>query len=77
MFMNLRGTFARLQTSGVLLLNPITRLNNLKTYSLRAFSIIAPILWNDLPIDIRSTDDVNKFKSKLKTFVFKRVYELS
>ena len=30
-----------------------------------------------MPIDIRSIDDVNKFKSKLKTFLFKRVYELS
>ena len=40
---------------------------------LRAFSVIAPIPWNDLPIDIRSHDDVNKFKSKLKTFLFKRV----
>ena len=44
---------------------------------LRAFSVIAPIPWNDLPIDIRSHDDLNKFKSKLKTFLFKRVYELS
>ena len=50
---------------------------NLKTYGLRTFSVIAPILWNDLPIDIRSINDVNKFKSKLKTFLFKRVYELS
>ena len=50
---------------------------SLKTYGLRAFSVIAPILWNDLPIDIRSIDDVNKFKSKLKTFLFKHVYELS
>ena len=50
---------------------------NLKTYGFRAFSVIAPILWNDLPIDIRSIDDVDKFKCKLKTFLFKRVYELS
>ena len=71
MFMNLRGTLAQLQTSGVLLLNP------LRTYGLRPFSVIAPILWNDLPIDIRSIDDVNKFKSGLKTFLFKRDYELS
>ena len=42
---------------------------NLKTYGFRAFSVIAPLLWNDLPIDIRSIDDVNKFKSKLKTFL--------
>ncbi|CAH3131904.1 unnamed protein product [Porites lobata] len=33
---------------------------NLKTYGLRAFSVIAPILWNDLPIDIRSINDVNR-----------------
>ena len=50
---------------------------NLKTYGFRAFSVIAPILWNDLPIDIRSIHDVNKFNSKLKTFLFKRVYKLS
>ena len=34
-------------------------------------------LCKPLPVDIRSIDDVNKFKSKLKTFLFKRVYELS
>ena len=32
--------------------------------------VVAPILWNDLPIDIRSINDVNKFKCKLKTFLF-------
>jgi len=47
---------------------------NLKTYGIRAFSVIAPIY---LPIDIRAIDDVNKFKCKLKTFLFKWVYELS
>ena len=30
-----------------------------------------------MSVDIRSIDDVDKFKSKLKTFLFKRVYELS
>ena len=50
---------------------------NLKTYDLRAFSVSAPILWDDLPIDIRSIDYVNKFKFKLKTFLVKRVYKLS
>ena len=50
---------------------------NLQTYGLRAFSVIALILWNNLPIGIRSIDDVNKFKSKLKTFLFMRVCELS
>ena len=50
---------------------------NLKPYGLRPFSVIAPILGNELPRDIRSTDHVNKFQSKLKPFLFKRVYELS
>ena len=47
------------------------------TYGLRAFSVIATILWNDLPIDIRSIEDVNIFKSKLKNYTFKRDHELS
>ena len=33
---------------------------DLKAYSPRAFSVIVPILWNDVPIDIRSIDNVNK-----------------
>ena len=35
---------------------------NLKTYGFRAFLVIAPaILWKDLPVDMRSIDDVNTF----------------
>ena len=50
---------------------------NLKTLdSCRAFSVIAPQLWNDLPMAIRSIDDINIFKSKLKTFRFKQAYAL-
>ena len=49
---------------------------NLKTYGLRAFSVIAPRLWNDLPMAIRSIDNINIFKSKLKTFLFKQAYAL-
>ena len=48
----------------------------IKPYNL-TFSVLTPILWNDLPIYIRSIDDVNEFKSKLKTFLFRRVDELS
>ena len=50
---------------------------NLKTYGLRAFSVIAPQLWNELPMAIRSIDNINIFKSKLPTFLFKQAYELS
>ena len=69
LFMNLRGGFAHLHTNGVSLLNPIASRHT----GLRAFSAIAHFLWNDVSIDIRSIDDVNKFKSKLRTILFKRV----
>ena len=36
----------------------------------RAFSRIAPILWNALPVDIRTANSVSQFKSKLKTHYF-------
>ena len=49
----------------------------LKTYGLRAFSVAAPRLWNELPIHIRSIDNINIFKSKLKTYLFKQAYALS
>ena len=67
--MNLRGGFAHLHTNGFSLLNPIASRHT----GLRAFSAIAHFLWNDVSIDIRSIDDVNKFKSKLRTILFKRV----
>ena len=47
---------------------------NHKTYSKRAFSYIAPVLWNSLPEDRRSCKSLTTFKSKLKTFLFKRFF---
>ena len=49
---------------------------NMKTYGQRAFSVAAPRLWNKLPFEIRACSDVNLFKSKVKTFLFKRVYDI-
>ena len=49
---------------------------NMKTYGQRAFSVAAPRLWNKLPFEIRACSDVNLFKSKLKTFLFKTVYDI-
>jgi hypothetical protein len=43
----------------------------LKTYGGRAFSITAPKLWNSLPVDIKSCETVNCFKSKLKHYLYK------
>ena len=49
---------------------------NMTTYGQRAFSVAAPELWNKLPFEIRACYDVNLFKSKLKTFLFKKVYDI-
>ena len=50
---------------------------NIKTYGQRAFSIGASRLWNKLPFEtVRACSDVNHFKSKLKTFLFKKVYDI-
>ena len=39
-------------------------------YGRRAFSYIAPRLWNKLPIEMRNARSLETFKSKIKTFLF-------
>ena len=39
-------------------------------YGRRAFSYIAPRLWNKLPIEMRNARSFETFKSKIKTFLF-------
>ena len=46
---------------------PRTRL---KTYGDRAFSVVGPKMWNDLPVDIRTSNSLDGFKKKLKTHLF-------
>ena len=43
----------------------------------RAFSAIAPNMWNDLDVCIREAETVNLFKSKLKTHFLKKAFEHS
>ena len=50
--------------------------SRLKTYGDRAFSIAAPKLWNELPLDLRSLDTINLFKKHLKTDLFKKAYNV-
>ena len=40
------------------------------SYGDRAFSVCAPVLWNDLPDEIRFETELSLFKSKLKTHLF-------
>jgi hypothetical protein len=50
---------------------PVTKL---VTCGDRAFQNAAPLLWNNLPLPIRTTETLNSFKSKLKTYLFTKYY---
>ena len=47
-----------------------------QTYGDRAFSVAAPKLWNELPLDLRSLDTINLLKKHLKTDLFKKAYNI-
>ena len=47
---------------------------NLGGYGRRAFSVSGPALWNSLPENIRQSDTLAKFKTLLKTHLFKLAY---
>ena len=47
---------------------------HLKTYGDRSFSYAAPVLWNNLPSDIKCAQSISSFKSKLKTHFFLKAY---
>ena len=57
-------------TDALRLFVPRTRTETAK----RAFSVAAPNVWNSLPIDIRNTDCLSTFRSKLKTHFFTASY---
>lgn len=48
--------------------------SRLKCRGDRTFCIAAPRLWNALPLSVRQASSVNIFKSRLKTFLFCKVY---
>ena len=45
---------------------------NLKTVGGRAFSRIAPTIWNSLPSDLKKIDELAVFKRDLKTHLFRK-----
>ena len=45
------------------------------TYGDRAFSVAAPKLWNNLPSSIKQSSTIDKFKSSLKTHLFKVAFQ--
>ncbi len=48
--------------------------SRLKTKGDRAFSIAAPRLWNQLPLDIRLAPSITTFKTKLKTYLYSQAF---
>jgi hypothetical protein len=40
----------------------------------RAFSVSAPKLWNELPLDIKCSPSIDTFKRNLKTYLFKNYF---
>ena len=40
----------------------------------RAFSVVAPKLWNSLPVHLRETSTISSFKKLLKTYLFRSEY---
>ena len=49
---------------------------NLRTYGDRAFSVMAPKLWNSLPLDLRKCECLESFKTQLKTHLFRKAFNL-
>ena len=45
-------------------------------YGQRTFDYVGPRLWNALPVNIRSEEDGEKFKSMVKTLLFDRTEDL-
>ena len=45
-----------------------------KTLADRSFSVAAPILWNELPSDIKDLNSINKFKTAIKTYLFRQAF---
>ena len=40
----------------------------------KAFSLAGPRAWNQLPHELRTEDDLDSFKKKLKTCYFRMTY---
>ena len=54
-----------------LLVIPLTRS---KTFGNRSFAVVAPLLWNALPNNIRTCNDLLTFKKNLKMYLFNQAF---
>ncbi len=60
----------RSQNSGLLIVPRIAK----STKGGRAFSYLAPKLWNSLPDNVQGSDTLSLFKSRLKTHLFSQAF---
>lgn len=51
-----------------------TTKTKLKTFGDRAFAASAPFLWNSLPTNFRHLENLETFKSNIKTYLFRQAY---
>lgn len=65
----------RSSNTDLLLLQRRDSKSTTKIYGMRAFSIHAPLLWNDLPVTIHQSKRLDCFKRNLKTHLFKTLFE--
>ena len=49
-------------------------MSNLKFFGDRSFQVAAPRLWNFLTDDIRSIQNLDVFKKKIKTLLFREAF---
>jgi len=40
----------------------------------RALAVVAPRLWNSIPLELRSSSSIDIFKQHLKTYLFKQAF---
>ena len=59
-----RGRYTLRSTESIMLMIPRTKF---KTRGNRSFAAAAPKLWNKLPVQVRRSQDIQTFKSRLKT----------
>ncbi|TWW81775.1 hypothetical protein D4764_01G0015900 [Takifugu flavidus] len=60
----------RSQNAGLLVVPRVSR----SRIGDRAFSYQAPLLWNQLPVQVREADFIATFKIRLKTYLFEKAY---
>ena len=57
-----------------LLMLPIS-ISKLSIVHNSSFGSMGPRIWNDLPFSVKISENINIFKSKLKTYLFSKSYD--